>query len=65
MEILELLLLSGHESYTLISYEIRYCTKFRTAKNRGGYISKEERFDVMQYYDFDPADYFEPDYGND
>jgi len=35
------------------------------AAELGGYIIQEERFDAMEYYDFDPADYFAPDYGND
>lgn len=35
------------------------------AAELGGYIIQEERFDAMEYYDFDPADYYEPDYGND
>lgn len=35
------------------------------AADLGGYINEVERFDAKEYYDFDPADYFEPDYGND
>ena len=35
------------------------------AAELGGYINQNERFDAKEYYDFDPSDYFEPDYGND
>jgi len=35
------------------------------AADLGGYINQDERFDAKEYYDFDPIDFFEPDYGND
>ena len=35
------------------------------AAELGGYINQDERFDAKEYYDFDPADFYEPDYGND
>lgn len=35
------------------------------AANLGGHITETEYYEPMEYYDFDPADYFEPDYGND
>jgi hypothetical protein len=35
------------------------------AADLGGYINQEERFDAKEYYDFDPVDFYEPDYGND
>lgn len=35
------------------------------AADLGGYINQDERFDAIEYYDFDPSDFYEPDYGND
>lgn len=35
------------------------------AADLGGYITYDERFEAKEYYNFDPADFFEPDYGND
>jgi hypothetical protein len=37
------------------------------AANLGGQFQQEETFDPVEYYgaDVDPADYFEPEYGND
>lgn len=35
------------------------------AADLGGYISQDERFDAKEYYDFEPMDYYEPDYAND
>lgn len=35
------------------------------ASDLGGYINQDERIDAKEYYDFDPSDFYEEDYGND